>query len=85
MSRDISSRLRIWNYPSLGEFQFPGLMVEEGWLIPSQHRVTVLIAVMLLFVVLAAKVSFSDWSTAWTVGTVFIGMVALAIKVPNTS
>jgi hypothetical protein len=60
-------------------------MVKEGWLMPSLHRATITIAVMLLFIVVAAKAAFSDWSSAWTVGTVFIGMVALAMKVPNTS
>jgi hypothetical protein len=80
LSRDILSKLRMWHHPSVGGLQFRGLMVEEAWLIPSQHRVTFSIAMMLLFVVLMAKLSF-DWSTAWTVGTVFIGMVALSTRV----
>jgi hypothetical protein len=60
-------------------------MVEDERLIPSQHGVTISTAVVLLRVVPAAKVSFEDWSTAWTVETAFIGMVALAMKISITS
>jgi hypothetical protein len=76
-SRIILSKIGIRPCQSLGQLEFRGLVVKEGWDSNSQHRVPSLITAVLLLLVIGSWLLYRDWSAAWTVGCFFVALVAL--------
>jgi hypothetical protein len=80
IARDLLNKLDRWNRPGLGDLKFRGLIIKEGWDVDSQqYKLLPLTITALFLVVLAARFLFGDWSVAWTVGSFFVGLVAVSI------
>jgi len=73
--RDILCKRNALHCPELGELEFRGLRVEESWSYNSQCIVLPLLTTFSLIVVAVAKLTYSDWATAWTVGCFFVGLI----------
>ncbi|KAH7371169.1 hypothetical protein BKA66DRAFT_470322 [Pyrenochaeta sp. MPI-SDFR-AT-0127] len=75
--RDILSETSSWHCPSVGELKFKGLLIEEGWSLPTQHIVLLVATMVFFLIVLGARLLFDDWGVAWTVGCFFVALAAL--------
>lgn len=61
--------------PRLEELVFPGLLVQEGWLLTSPRTKLFLMATgTLLLSVALAWVTYQDWAVAWQVGNCFLAL-----------
>jgi hypothetical protein len=78
-SRDLLDKLDRWHRPRLGELKFRGLIIKEGWDVDSQRILLPSTITVLFLVVLAARFLFGDWGVAWTVGSFFVGLMAVSI------
>jgi hypothetical protein len=78
-SRDLLDKLDRWHRPSLGELKFRGLIIKEGWDMNLQYILLPSTMTALFLVVVAARFLFGDWSVAWTVGGVYLALVAVSI------
>jgi hypothetical protein len=78
-NRDLLEKLDRWHRPGLGELKFQGLIIKEGWDADLQYILLPLAMTVLFLVVLTARFLFGDWSVAWTVGSFFVGLVAVLI------
>jgi hypothetical protein len=79
IARDLLNKLDRWNRPGLGDLKFRGLIIKEGWDVDSQRKLLPSTIMVLFLVVLAARFLFGDWGVAWTVGSFFVGLVAVSI------
>ncbi|KAF2020132.1 hypothetical protein BU24DRAFT_419704 [Aaosphaeria arxii CBS 175.79] len=76
--QDILSKLESEYCPSLVELQFRGLMISEGLDTGSRGVALSLGATVLFVIVVAARLIFGDWGTAWNVGSFFVALATLA-------
>jgi hypothetical protein len=67
-----------WHSPRLYGLPLQGLLIEEGWKADSKHILLPLTATLLVLMVVAAKLVYGDWGTAWTFGGFLVALVTLA-------
>ena len=77
ITRDIISELESWHCPKLGELEFRGLRIEEGWKSESLHVVLSLTTLIFFLVVVVAKLVYGDWGIAWNVGSFLVALATL--------
>ncbi|KAK8036326.1 hypothetical protein PG993_008940 [Apiospora rasikravindrae] len=67
------------SYPTrLEEILFPGLLVQEDWLVAQPKTTLPLMAITALVIsVVLAWVAYRDWAVAWQVGGCFLALGAL--------
>ncbi|KAK7953034.1 hypothetical protein PG988_013728 [Apiospora saccharicola] len=76
--RDILSKSQQYHKPTLGELQFPGLLIQEGWLLAQPGWTLALLASTTLVVSVALGwLVYGDWATAWQAAGCFLTLVGL--------
>ena len=56
-------------------------MIREDWKFDSNRLVLPLIATVLTFMVLGAKLIYGDWGIAWNVGSYLVALASLLIVI----
>ena len=82
-SRDILSKLEIWHRPRLDEMELRGLLISEGWQGKLEHILVPLAVTVLFFTVIAAKLVYGDWKTAWNVGCSMVSLATITFAWVN--
>ncbi|KAK8137212.1 hypothetical protein PG984_005152 [Apiospora sp. TS-2023a] len=76
--RDILSKSQQYHKPTLGELQFTGLLIREGWLLAQPGWTLALVASTILVLSVALGwVVYGDWATAWQVAGCILTLVGL--------
>ncbi|KAI0124188.1 hypothetical protein BJ170DRAFT_75075 [Xylariales sp. AK1849] len=76
--RNLLSKVDSWHHPKMGEIDFKGLLIEEGWGLDSCHVVVPLFSTVCFVMAIVAKVIYGDWATAWQVVGCIVALVTLA-------
>ncbi|RFU24975.1 hypothetical protein B7463_g11362, partial [Scytalidium lignicola] len=74
---EILSKLEVWHRPKLGELEFCGLLIREGWRLDLQHIILPSMAGFFFLMVVGAKLLYGDWATAWNFGCFLISLATL--------
>ncbi|KAH7311901.1 hypothetical protein BKA65DRAFT_558533 [Rhexocercosporidium sp. MPI-PUGE-AT-0058] len=76
-SRSIRNQYQGEHCASLGQLVFRGLHIEEGWTFDAAIPAIFmpLAAMVSIFVVLVAWLTYYDWGVAWNVGACFIPLL----------
>ncbi|KAM0811451.1 hypothetical protein AB5N19_11807 [Seiridium cardinale] len=71
-------RMDQFHCPKLAELSFPGLLIQEGWLVTKPQQTLPLVGMTLLALSgVSAWIIYKDWAVAWQVGGCFLAFVAL--------
>ncbi|KAL2820862.1 hypothetical protein BDW59DRAFT_181387 [Aspergillus cavernicola] len=73
---DILRTLDTWHCPDLRELRFPAVHIRDSWMY-SQHTALSLILLLLFVLVVASRLLYGDWGTAYTAANFFVSLGAL--------
>ncbi|KAL4804627.1 hypothetical protein BDV18DRAFT_153072 [Aspergillus unguis] len=81
---DLLKMKDVWHCPKLREMKFRGILIKEGWEIKSWYIMISFTMTSLVAALIAAKLIFGEWATAWNVGSFLLALGSFLYGVLNT-
>ncbi|KAJ5244625.1 hypothetical protein N7489_004721 [Penicillium chrysogenum] len=72
-----------WHRPKLREMKFRGILIKEAWEIKSRYTMIIFTMASLFSALIAAKLTFGEWGTAWNVGSFFLALGSFLYGMSN--